>query len=125
VYELVDYLLFVDEAPLPAGVRGTSGFAAAFAARGPRDPKGRSLRELDLTNRLFRYPCSYLIYSPAFDALPARAKSAVYGRLASVLSGQVPGEPYARLSPADRRAIAEILRATKPGLPAQFADTIK
>jgi hypothetical protein len=125
VNELVDYLLFVDEAPLPAGVRGTSGFAAAFAARGPRDGKGRSLRELDLKERLFRYPCSYLIYSPAFDALPARAKAAVYGRLSSVLSGQVGGEPYTRLSPADRRAIVEILRATKPGLPAQFADTIK
>ena len=125
VRELVDYLLFVDEAPLPAGVGGTSGFAAAFSARGPRDGKGRSLRELDLQSRLFRYPCSYLIYSPAFDALPAMAKTAVYGRLSSVLSGRVTGEPYTRLSPANRRAIVEILRATKPGLPPQFADTIK
>ena len=125
VRELVDYLLFVDEAPLPAGVGGTSGFAAAFSARGPRDGKGRSLRDLDLQSRLFRYPCSYLIYSPAFDALPAMAKTAVYGRLWSVLSGRVTGEPYTRLSPADRRAIVEILRATKPGLPPQFADTIK
>ena len=125
VRELVDYLLFVDEAPLPAGVGGTSGFAAVFSARGPRDGKGRSLRDLDLQSRLFRYPCSYLIYSPAFDALPAMAKTAVYGRLWSVLSGRVTGEPYTRLSPADRRAIVEILRATKPGLPPQFADTIK
>lgn len=125
VRELVDYLLFVDEAPLPAGVGGTSGFAAVFSARGPRDGKGRSLRELDLQSRLFRYPCSYLIYSPAFDALPAIAKTAVYGRLSSVLSGRVTGEPYTRLSPADRRAIVEILRATKPGLPPQFGDTIK
>ena len=53
------------------------------------------------------------------------AKTAVYGRLWSVLSGRVTGEPYTRLSPADRRAIVEILRATKPGLPPQFADTIK
>jgi hypothetical protein len=125
VREMVDYLLFVDEAPLPAGIRGASGFAAAFSARGPRDAKGRSFRELDLQTRLLRYPCSYMIYSPAFDALPAKAKAAVYERMWHVLSGRVTGEPYTRLSLADRRAIVEILRATKPGLPALFSDTIK
>lgn len=125
IRELVDYMLFVDEAPMPAGTRGSSNFAAAFAARGPRDGKGRSLRDLDLQTRLFRYPCSYMVYSPAFDALPARAKTAVYDRMSAVLSGRIAGEPYTRLSPADRRAIVEILRATKPSLPASFADTIK
>ena len=125
IVELVDYMLFVDEAPLPAGTRGSSNFAAAFAARGPRDSKGRSLRDFDLQSRLFRYPCSYMVYSPAFDALPARAKTAVYDRMAAVLSGRVAGEPYTRLRPADRRAIVEILRATKPGLPTFFTDTIK
>jgi hypothetical protein len=35
--ELVDYLLFVDEAPLPSPVKGASTFAEAFAARGPAD----------------------------------------------------------------------------------------
>ena len=125
IHELVDYMLFVDEAPLPAGTKGSSNFAATFAARGPRDPKGRSLRDFDLQSRLFRYPCSYMVYSPAFDALPARAKTAVYDRMSAVLSGRVTGEPYTRLSPADRRSIAEILRATKPGLPVSFADTIK
>jgi hypothetical protein len=124
IRELVDYLLFVDEAPLPSGIRGTSGFAAAFAARGPRDAKGRSLRELDLQSRLLRYPCSYMVYSPAFDALPDKAKAAVFERMWSVLSGRITGEPYTRLSRADRRAIVEILRATKPGLPPIFSDTI-
>ena len=125
IRELVDYMLFVDEAPLPAGTRGSSNFAVAFAARGPRDNNGRSLRDLDLQTRLFRYPCSYMVYSPAFDALPARAKTAVYDRMSAVLSGRITGEPYGRLSPADRRAIVEILKATKPGLPATFADTTK
>jgi hypothetical protein len=125
VRELVDYMLFVDEAPLPAGTRGSSSFATAFAARGPRDAKGRSLRDFDLQGRMFRYPCSYMIYAPAFEALPARAKTAVYDRLSAVLSGRVTGEPYSRLSASDRRAIVEILRATKPGLPPSFADTIK
>ena len=51
-------------------------FAEAFSARGPNDSKGRSLRRLDLRTRLFRYPCSYLIYSPQFERLPAEAQTA-------------------------------------------------
>ena len=46
--ELVDYLLFVDEAPLPEGVAGASGFREWFSARGPHDERGRSLREISL-----------------------------------------------------------------------------
>jgi hypothetical protein len=118
--EVVDYLLFVDEAPLASRVEGSSGFAARFTARGPRDDRGRSLRELDLQHRLFRYPCSYMIYSPAFDALPAAAKEAVYRRLWQVVSGEERGARYQRLAPADRRAVIDILRATKPGLPTYF-----
>ena len=70
--EVVDYLLFIDEAKLTDRVRGGSGFAERFSTIGPRDRKGRSLHELDLNRRLMKYPCSYLIYSPAFDALAAR-----------------------------------------------------
>ena len=82
--------------------------------------QGRSLRELDLQARVLRYPCSYLIYSPAFDALPDEAKTAIYARLSKVLVGNVRGERYQRLSPADRRTIVEILRDTKSDLPASF-----
>ena len=115
--QLVDALLFVDEASLSGPIAGSSGFAAAFAARGPADSMGRSLRQLDLTRRLLRYPCSYMIYAPAFDRLPAAAKSAVYQRLWDVLSGRVSDRRYARLSASDRRAVIEILRATKADLP--------
>jgi len=119
--ELVDYLLFVDEAPLPVAIgRGSSGFAKVFEARGPRDSKGRSLRDLDLQTRLMRYPCSYMIYSEAFDALPAEAKDAIYKRMWQVLSGAEKDKKYARLSAADRRAVIEILRDTKEGLPTYF-----
>ncbi len=111
VREFVDYLLFVDEAPLPSKVRGTSGFAEKFAAQGPRDSQGRSLRELDLKHRLVKYPCSYMIYSAAFDGMPEAAKAAVYRRMWQVLAGDQ------RLAAADRRAVIEILRETKPGLP--------
>ena len=118
--DLVDYLLFVDEAPLPGRVQGSSGFAEKFSAEGPRDRLGRSLRQLDLERRLMRYPCSYMIYSSAFDALPAAAKDAIYKRMWQVLSGEEKGAPYTRLSLVDRQAIVEILRETKRGLPDYF-----
>jgi hypothetical protein len=118
--EVVDYMLFVDEAPLPGKVKGTSGFAEKFAAEGPVDAKGRSLRQLDLDGRLMRYPCSYMIYTAAFDGLPTEAREAIYRRMWQVLSGQEKGQKYARLSLSDRQSVVEILRDTKKGLPAYF-----
>jgi hypothetical protein len=115
--ELVDYMLFVDEAPLPGKVGGSSEFAAKFMARGPRDSKGRSLRDLDLSHRLMRYPCSYMIYAEAFDALPAQTKGAVYLRMWRILSGEATGVRYRRFSLSDREAVVEILRDTKKDLP--------
>ena len=124
VEDAVDYLLFVDEARIEH-VRGTSGFAEAFEALGPHDEKGRSLRQLQLDGRLMRYPLSYMIYSTAFDALPAEARHAIYRRLWDVLSGELQDERYARLSPSDRDAIIEILVATKSGLPDYFSGTAR
>jgi hypothetical protein len=118
--ELVDYMLFVDEADLPSAVKGSSGFAEAFSGQGPRDSKGRSLRDLGLNRHLLRYPCSYMIYTTAFDALPTAAKDGVYARMWDILSGREKDQKYARLSPADRTAIVEILRDTKKGLPTYF-----
>jgi hypothetical protein len=114
VGELVDYMLFVNEAPLAGKMKGTSGFAEKFAMQGPRDSKGRSLRDLDLERRLLRYPCSYMIYSAAFDGLSVETKDAVYRRMWQVLSGADKDQKYARLALADRRAIVEILHDTKP-----------
>ncbi len=118
--DLVDYMLFVDEAPLVGPVKSTSGFTESFVARGPRDGQGRSLRELDLRRRLFKYPCSYMIYTPAFDALPAAAKNAVYSRLWEVLSGKDASPRYKGLVAQDRQAIVSILRETKKDLPEYF-----
>jgi hypothetical protein len=118
--EVVDYMLFVDEAPLPTPVEGNSGFTERFSARGPKDSRDRSLYQLDLTTRLLRYPCSYMIYSDAFDGLPAGARDAVYRRMYAVLSGAEQTPRYSRLSPSDRRAIIDILHETKRDLPAYF-----
>ncbi len=123
--EVVDYLLFVDEAPLPPGVVSTSGFAEAYSSQGPFDGRGRSLHQLDLDGRLLRYPCSPLVYAGAFDALPARALDAVYRRMWAVLSGAAAEPRYERLSRADRIAVVEILRDTKPNLPDFFQGGIR
>ncbi|HEY6393522.1 MAG TPA: hypothetical protein VIX89_19725 [Bryobacteraceae bacterium] len=118
--ELVDYLLFADEPKLTARIQGASGFSEKFAAMGPPDSQGRSLRQFDLEHRLMRYPCSYMIYTAAFDGLPAAARDAIYRRMWWILSGEAKGKKYQRLSLADRRAIVEILRETKKGLPVYF-----
>ncbi len=112
--DLVNAMLFVDAAGYSGKITGNSGFDRWFQARGIRDSHGRSLRDLDLTSRLLKYPLSYLIYSESFDALPAYAKNYVYGRLAAVLSGKDQSKPYAHLSAGDRKAMLEILTATKP-----------
>jgi hypothetical protein len=111
---LVEALLFCEEAPLTSKVSGTSDFAAEFVQRGPRDQQGRSLRDFDLSRRMFKYPCSYLVYSPAVTQLPAPAKEYVFRRLQEVLSGQDTTEKYKHLSTTDRAAIREILTATHP-----------
>ena len=118
--DLLIYLLFADETPLESPIEGTSAFSKEFVAVGPRDKKGRSLRDFDLNRRIFKYPCSYLIYSEAFDALPAPARDYIYNRLLNVLSGRDQSARFNRLSPGERRDIGEILFATKPGLPSEW-----
>jgi hypothetical protein len=111
--ELVRYMLFADERPLTDRVSGVSGFAEEFEQRGPFDSQGRSLRQFDLERRLFRYPCSFLIYSEAFDNLPEQVKTYVYGRLWTILRGEGDKE-FKNLSREDRENLVEILRETKP-----------
>ena len=74
-------------------MRGTSTFAMEFAAAGPKDSTGRSLRDLDLDRRMFRYPCSFLIYSEAFNALPKPALDYFYRRLWDVLTAKDKDDP--------------------------------
>ncbi len=114
------YLLFTEETPLTAPVAGDAEYTKGFAALGPFDTKGRSLREFDLKTRLFKYSCSFLIYSPAFDALPAAMREELLQRLHAILTGQDRDPQFVKLCDEDRRAILEILRETKPNLPAYW-----
>lgn len=122
--QLLRYILFVNEAPL-GGLDGrrviaASAFAREFARQGVRDSKKRSLRDFDLSTRIFRYPLSYLIYSSAFDALPEPAKGYVFHRLLQVLTGEDQSPDFSGLSPQDRQAILSILLETKPNLPGEW-----
>ena len=111
---LVRAMLFSGEAPLEGQVLGASGFAEAFQARGPRDSRGRSLRDMDLDRRLMRYPLSFLIYSEAFDAMPDVMAETVHQKIWDALTGaEGPGHAD-HIGQNDRSAILEILRETKP-----------
>lgn len=120
--DLLKGLLFSGEAALTGAVEGTSGFAKEFAARGPFDKQGRSLREFDLRTRTFRFPCSYLVYSEAFGKLPAEVKDYTLRRLYDVLTGKDADKAFAHLTAADRAATREILRGTLPDLPAYWRE---
>jgi hypothetical protein len=120
VEEMVAYLVFADEAKLQDKVAGNTTFAKTFSSRGPRDSKGRSLRDFNLETRLFQYPLSYMIYSDAFDAMPASVKDRVYTRIHEILAGKDQSPRFAKLAPEPRAAALAILRETKKGLPAGF-----
>jgi hypothetical protein len=112
---IVDALLFKDAAELPSLI-GDEAFQRAFLSRAIRTGEGASLRELDLTGKLFRNRCSYMIYSEMFLALPAALKQRVYHRLASALKAEDPDSRYIHLDGKERARVASILRETHPEL---------
>ena len=117
IVEFVTYVLFADEVPLRSPIQGVSTFTKTFPQIGPRDKQGRSLRDFDLHKRLFRYPLSYMIYSPAFDSIPDVARNGIYRKLYDVLTSKDASPTFTGLSADDRRAVLEIVRDTKSGLP--------
>ena len=111
------YLLFTEEAPLNEPVKGDAQYVADFTVGALRDSRGRSLRDLDLRTRMFRHPCSFLIYSESFDQIPTPMREHLLQRLHDILTGQDADPQFAKLAASDRQAILEILRETKPNLP--------
>lgn len=111
---LVRSLFMLDEHPLAAPITGTSGFAEEYSARGPHDQQRRSLYELDLTRRLYRYRFSPLIYSEQFAGLPPEVRDYIYRRVREVLTGKDRGADFAPISAGERAAILAILRDTLP-----------
>ncbi len=114
ISQLADALTFANAAAITDTIRGSSGFDHWFQAQGPHDGQGRSLRELNLQDRLFRYPVSYLIETPAFDALPDYARERVYTRILQVLRGEAHDAPRPAVPADDLKAAVAILKATSP-----------
>ncbi|MFN7736306.1 MAG: hypothetical protein ACK5O8_09320 [Pirellula sp.] len=123
---LADGLFFRNEPRLESEVTGNGRFSAAFSALGPRTEQNESLRELDLKSRLFRYPLSYLIYTPEFRALPEEILSVVQSQLRAELNGEQADQSRdengkapkngAAWSPEERLTIKRILEQTAPWL---------
>src|SRR6185436_16942061 len=72
--ELADYLLFAGEVPPTVALLPRPGFAEHLESATPKDRRGRSFGQLDADRRLLRYPCSYMVYSEAFDGLPQEVR---------------------------------------------------
>ncbi|HJZ74764.1 MAG TPA: hypothetical protein VKE51_23670 [Vicinamibacterales bacterium] len=117
INELAGYLLFAGEAPPSIELTPRQGFAERLRASVPKDRRGRSLADLDLVDRLMKYPCSYMVYSAAFDGLPTEVRQAVYQRMIDTLSHNDPRASRARQTAENRRAVLEILRETKSDFP--------
>lgn len=117
---LLRYMFFIDEPELTDDVLGESGYAEAFEFVGPEDSHGRSLRQLDLSTRMFKYRLSYQIYTPAFQKLPPSAKERMYQRIWGVLTETEKDPAYQKIPQGERQAILEILRETLDDLPAYF-----
>jgi hypothetical protein len=116
---VLDALLYKDEAPLPAGgIEGSPAFREEFEKGGKHTADARSLRELDLRQRLTKYRCSHLIHSSQFHALPKPLLKLISQRLHRVLTEPETEKRYAYLGNDERKAIAAILMETEPELTA-------
>ena len=98
-------MLFVDERR-STGSRERPDSPNASARSALETAKGGSLRDLDLQRRLFRYPCSYMIYSEAFEALPAAARTAMYAACCTCRPARTSLE-VSEADLADRQAISK------------------
>lgn len=114
--DVLDALLFKDEAELPeGGVEGDEAFQSAFVSGAPQGPDGRTLKDFQLLGRLFKYRCSYMIHSLSFRHLQPALRATVLARLKQVLAGEDRSGRYDYLGAAERGHITRILAATVPG----------
>jgi len=116
--KVVDLLLLQGSITLVEPISGNPQFRAWFEAQGPHDAQGRSLRQLDLDTRLFRYPLSYIVQTPEFANLPPYARDYLWRELMAILSGQKAHPAVAGVAAEDLRSTLEILAATSPGFAA-------
>lgn len=115
---LTRYLLFADEVPLPTGgVEPDAAYRADFLSDRRVTKDDLSLKDLDLNTRLFKFRCSYMIYSTTFQGLPTELKTRVYQQLRKALASTSANAEFSYLPVSERQAIRGILKATLPDLP--------
>jgi hypothetical protein len=122
VQDVVDRLLFRNEAALPEGISGNAAFQKAFTANAPRSRAGASLRDFALREHIFANRCSFMIYTESFRALPPQLKSRVLDRLGAALRTRDPKDRYAYLSTEEKQRIYEILIETHPDAKARWSE---
>lgn len=118
--ELTRYLLFAGEAPLPAPIAGDSVLKEDFLATRRADRAGNSLKDFDLETHMFRNRCSYMIYSPLFQNLPAGFKKLLYARMGKALALSPSDSAFAHLPNPEKTRIKAILKETLSDLPADW-----
>lgn len=110
--EIVEAFLFTDEVEIPGdGAEGGEAFQKAFAKNAVRDSKNKSLRTLRLFQRLFKYRCSYMIHSLAFQSLPPMVRTRVLHHLREALAD----ETQNHLGSREKAVIYRHLSETVPG----------
>jgi len=119
---LLRVLLFADEFPLEGyGIEGNEAFQTAYAAGARRDSDGRSLRDLQLLSRLYKYRCSPLVYSSSFANLAPEFRAIVLEFLRHILDGEFPSAEqaaaFAHLKAPERARIKSILTQPLDNLP--------
>ena len=123
--DVVEALLFKDEAVLPdGGIEGDPAFQTAFTKRSPQSSDGRSLKDFQLLSRLFKYRCSYMVYSLTFQHLTPPLKKTVFDRLWTVLDGKDTSGDFDYLNDSERGHIRRILAETLPGAPAAWKKAV-
>lgn len=118
--ELTRYLLFAGEAPLPAPIAGDSILKEDFLANRRADRAGNSLKDFDLETHMFRNRCSYMVYSPLFQNLPAGFKKLLYDRIGKALALSPSDPAFAYLPNPEKTRIRTILKETLSDLPADW-----
>jgi hypothetical protein len=111
--DVIEALFFKDEAALPdGGIEGDEAFPIAFSAKAPKSADGRSLKDMQLLTRLFKYRCSYMVYSLTFQHLTPPLKRTVLTRMKEVLAGTDGSGQFGYLGESERAHIINILKET-------------
>jgi hypothetical protein len=113
VDSLLEAFLFKDEASLAEHKIGKgSPYREVFEERGVYDSEGRSLRELDLKDRMFKYRLSYMVYSDAFKFLHDQVRERFWERIREIMNQPAGSGQYPELGDEERAAILAIVEET-------------